>query len=178
MLRSLLKTSTPAQRLAISRFASTAAAPTTSATQEPISAPTLRKLDTRWEKLTEEDRDEIIDALAERQKGDWKQLTPLEKKAAWYISYGEWGPRRPVHAKGDTQRIVIGTLLGVGAAFTLFCTIRSFMPEKPKTMAAEWQQATNDELEAINAEPFKGFNQIQSPPTGISASDVEDDDDE
>lgn len=128
--------------------------------------------------MAEDDKDEIMNMLVERQKADWRELTPLEKKAAWYISYGEWGPRRPVHAKGDTQRIFIGTMIGVAAAFGAFALIRAFMPEKNKSMSKEWQQATNEQLEEINAEPFTGFNQIQSPLRGISADAEDEDDDE
>lgn len=179
MLRTLLKSRSTLRSASLARMASTVSpsAPST-ATSTPISTPTLRKLETRWEALPEDDKSEIITALAERQKVDWHDLTPLEKKAAWYISYGEWGPRRPIHAKGDAQRIVVGTLIGVAAAAAIFFGIRACMPEQPKTMSAEWQQASTEELESINAEPFTGPNMVQSPPRGISPSDGDDDDDD
>jgi len=174
MLRTLLKSRSSA---AYVRMASTAT-PAASTATTPISTPTLRKLENRWEKMPEDDKNEIITALAERQKADWHELTPLEKKASWYISYGEWGPRRPIHAKGDGQRIFVGTLLGVLAAATLFFGGRSILPDQPKTMSAEWQQAATEELESINAEPFKGPNQVQSPNRGVSPADADDDDDD
>lgn len=151
-----------------SRFASTHA----------ISNPTLRQIPTRWESMPEDEREEIISLLAERQKGPWSELTPLEKQAAWYISYGTWGPRRPVLAKGSASIIVKGVLIGVAAAFGIFGLFRLVAPPLPKTMSEEWQTATNEQLDEINAEPFSGHDQVQSPPTGISAADLEDDDDE
>ncbi|PRT52588.1 Cytochrome c oxidase polypeptide 5B, mitochondrial [Wickerhamiella sorbophila] len=144
----------------------------------PISNPTLRGLETRWETMTEGEREDVVAQLAERQRADWKELTPLEKRAAWYVSYGEWGPRRPVHPKGTPIQIFWGALLGIGAAAALFIGYRAIAPPLPKSMAQEWQQASNDMLASHNAEPFQGHNQIQSAPTGISAADLEDDDDE
>lgn len=55
----------------------------------------------RWETMPNTEQEELVAKLTERQKLPWKELTQNEKQAAWYISYGEWGPRRPVHAKGD-----------------------------------------------------------------------------
>lgn len=142
----------------------------------PISNPTLRGLETRWEAMTEVEREDVVSQLAERQRADWKELTPLEKRAAWYVSYGEWGPRSPVHPKGSGRQIFVGILAGVAAAAALFLAVKAVTPPLPKTMSSEWQTASNEILAAHNAEPFQGHDQIQSPSTGISAEDLEDDD--
>lgn len=128
--------------------------------------------------MTEAERDDVIGQLAERQKVDWKELSPLEKQAAWYVSYGEWGPRRPIHPPGTSAFIVKGILLGIGISAALFFSFRLITPPLPKTMSREWQVKSNEILEAANVEPFSGSNQIQSPPTGISEADLEEDDDE
>lgn len=172
MLRSILRPNHI--RLATSaRLASTATAkPITNISPDtPLSVPSLRKLNTRWNTMTEVEKNELISALSERQKADWKTLTPLEKQAAWYISYGEWGPRTPIHPKGTVQKIVLGVLTGIAVSGLVFLSIRAVLPEKPKTMSQEWQQASNEELEKINAEPFSGYDQIQSPIRGVHPSE-------
>lgn len=173
MLRSIANPRT----LGAARFvrqASAAATKPAAVSSTPLSVPTLRKLDTRWELMTEGERDELVSALTERQKADWKTLTPLEKQAAWYISYGEWGPRRPIHPKGEVARIVFGTLLGVAIAGGVFTLIRMSLPDKPKTMSREWETAADERLAAKNAEPFTGHSQIQSPYRGVHPTDDDD----
>lgn len=128
--------------------------------------------------MTEVERDDVIGQLAERQKADWNELTPLEKQAAWYVSYGEWGPRRPIHPPGSSAYIFKGILLGILISGGLFFGSRLLTPPLPKTMAREWQAKSNEILADVNAEPFSGYNQIQSPPTGISEAEVEEEEDE
>lgn len=119
-------------------------------------------LNQRWEQLTPVDQQEIVSKLAERQKLDWKELTPAEKKALWYISYGEWGPRKPVHGKGDAGKIFGGVCLGLGAALGIFLTFRSLSPPAPRTMTKEWQEQSNEYLKSKNANPWSTYSQVQS----------------
>jgi cytochrome c oxidase subunit 4 len=140
-----------------------------------LSKPTLAHLDKRWEAMSEEERQDIIEQLAERQKGPWSELTEYEKKAAWFISYGAWGPRRPVHAPGDTRKILLGVLGIMGAAGALFATFRLAAPAPPRTLSKEWQEASNEILAENNANPFTGHNQIQSPSRGLPEPSEDDD---
>ncbi len=143
----------------------------------PISNPTIAGLSQRWEKLPKEEQADIVDLLSERQKVSWKELSLNEKKAAWYISYGAWGPRTPIHKPGDVKFIILGTLAGLAAALALFASVRTFGGEEPKTLSREWQEETNKYLKSKNAEPFSGgVDYIQSPSKG--PLDVEEDDDD
>lgn len=59
------------------------------------SNPTIAALESRWTRLPEAEQGAIADTLLEKQKGDWKQMTLEEKRAAYYIAYGNYGPRAP-----------------------------------------------------------------------------------
>lgn len=156
------------------RFASVAAVKSATSSNTPLSAAYLGNIESRWEKMSEAERDEMTNALSERQKADWRTLTPLEKQASWYISYGSWGPRQPIHPKGEAGKIFFGVVLGVLAAAGVFTAIKLVLPGKPKTMSREWQTAANERLEKYNAEPFTGHDQRQSPYRGVFPTEDDD----
>ncbi|CCD23403.1 cytochrome c oxidase subunit Vb NDAI_0B03690 [Naumovozyma dairenensis CBS 421] len=108
------------------------------------------------------EQEELATKLAERQKLPWNQLTPNEKQAAWFISYGEWGPRRPIHGKGDVTYITKGVFIGLAVSLGLFAFIRQFAGEPPKTMTKEWQLKSDEYLKSKNANPWGGYSQVQS----------------
>lgn len=126
-----------------------------------LSNATVSNLQNRWEGLPEVDQKDIISQLSERQKNPWSELTVAEKKAAWYISFGEWGPRRPIHTKEDKLYIFWGVTIGLGLSAALFGAFRYF-GNKPKSMNRQWQEKTDEYLKSKNAEPFTGYSQIQS----------------
>lgn len=43
--------------------------------------------------MEKEAQEEIIDHLADLQDESWTKLSPDNKKACYYLAYGEWGPR-------------------------------------------------------------------------------------
>ncbi|ODV83693.1 hypothetical protein CANARDRAFT_29688 [[Candida] arabinofermentans NRRL YB-2248] len=53
----------------------------------------VTNLPSRWLRLSGEDQLDIINYLNVKQQFGWNFLTPDEKKAIYYISYGDWGPR-------------------------------------------------------------------------------------
>ncbi|GMG39600.1 unnamed protein product [Ambrosiozyma monospora] len=122
---------------------------------------TVSQLESRWEKLPESDRKDLIESLSERQKLPWTQLTAEEKKAAWYISFGEWGPRKPIHSTEDVRYIIWGTAIGVGLTAAVFLYFRS-KRYVPPTMNKEWQEQSDEYLKSKNANPFSGYSQVQS----------------
>ncbi|CAN6658672.1 cytochrome c oxidase subunit 5A, mitochondrial [Trichomonascus vanleenenianus] len=142
---------------------------------QAISAPTLMNLEVRWEGMSQEERDDIVAQLAERQKGSWKDLTVAEKRAAWYISYGPWGPRRPIHAPGSGKKIALGIVGIIIAAAGVFGFARLVSAGMPHTMSKEWQEASNEILKENKANPFSGYDQVQSPSRGLPEQ-AEDDD--
>lgn len=131
-----------------------------------ISTPTIINLESRWEKMTVEEQEDIISQLTERQKGPWTELTPSEKRAAWYISYGSWGPRKPIHPEGEVSKIAIGIGAVILASTVVFGAARYFSGGLGITMNKEWQEAADEILKENNANPFRGYSQVQSPPKG------------
>lgn len=138
------------------------ATPVRFASTHPVSKAAIAELESRWEELPSADQQEIVSQLAERQKLPWIELTEAEKKAAWYISYGAWGPRRPVHPKGEAGKITAGVIGGLVLSIGIFLTIRASAPEAPKTMNREWQEASDDYLKSKNANPWSDYSQVQS----------------
>lgn len=134
------------------RFASTHA----------ISNASIVEIEKRWEELPTVDQQEIVSQLAERQKLSWAELTQAEKRAAWYISYGAWGPRRPIHPKGEAGKIATGVFVGLAISGAIFGLIRINSPDAPKTMNREWQEQSDEYLKSKNANPWSTYSQIQS----------------
>lgn len=129
---------------------------------QAISKATIVDLSSRWETLPAAEQNDIVAKLSERQKLPWTQLTETEKQASWYISYGEWGPRRPVLVKGDGAFIMKGIAIGLGISLTLFAVSRQFASADSKTMTKEWQLKSDEYLKSKNANPWGGYSQVQS----------------
>ncbi|KAF5210578.1 Cytochrome c oxidase polypeptide 5B, mitochondrial [Clavispora lusitaniae] len=139
------------------RFNSTVA----KAAPKPLSNAYVNKLETRWESLPKQDQTALIEELKARMELPWQELTPAEKKAAYYISFGEWGPRKPLYAPGDKSKIFWGTVAGLVAGVGLFAAIRAMAPAPPVSMNREWQEKSDEYLKSKNANPFTGYSQIQ-----------------
>lgn len=121
----------------------------------------VNKLDTRWESLPKQDQTALIDELKTRMELPWQELTPAEKKAAYYISFGEWGPRKPLYGPGDKNKVFWGTVAGLVAGISLFAGLRTLAPAPPVTLEREWQEKSDEYLKSKNANPFTGYSQIQ-----------------
>ncbi|CCK70451.1 cytochrome c oxidase subunit Vb KNAG_0E01890 [Huiozyma naganishii CBS 8797] len=150
MLRSSMNTAV--RRVVPLRFAQTQA----------ISRAAVTNIQERWEKMPATEQDDLVGKLTERQKLPWRELTQPEKQAAWYISYGEWGPRKPVLEKGDGSFIAKGVVVGMVVAVGFFAFIRQFAGEESKTMTKEWQLKSDEYLKSKNANPWGGYSQVQS----------------
>lgn len=155
MLRSLTSRS-------LAKTVTKAVTPVRFAQTHAVSNATIVELEKRWEELPAVDQQEIVSQLAERQKLPWSELTQAEKKAAWYISYGAWGPRRPIHPKGEAGKIATGVLIGLGISVGLFALFRMNAPDAPKTMNREWQEQSDEYLKSKNANPWSTYSQVQS----------------
>lgn len=71
-----------------------------------VTGPSLHNIPQRWTKLKELDQADIVDHLALKSQESWNNLTNDEKKAMYFISFGEWGPRSKT-----PQVSISGTLL-------------------------------------------------------------------
>lgn len=127
-----------------------------------VSKAAIADLQNRWENMPAAEQQDIVSKLSERQKLSWGDLTDTEKQAAWYISYGEWGPRRPVHGKGDSGYIAKGVFVGLIFSVGLFALARQYGGEAPKSMSKEWQLKSDEYLKSKNANPWNGYSQVQS----------------
>lgn len=149
MFRQLARQSVQVSKVQ-TRFASTTITPAA-----------ISNLQGRWEKLPESDKQHLIEALSDKQKLPWNQLTLEEKKAAWYISFGSWGPRRPMETPEETSNIYKGIFLGLSITALLFLAYYANR-NVPKTMNKEWQEKSDEYLASKNANPFSTYSQVQS----------------
>ncbi|RCK60801.1 Cytochrome c oxidase polypeptide 5A, mitochondrial [Candida viswanathii] len=139
------------------RFNSTVA----KSTPRALSNAYIGNLEARWTGLAKKEQDTLIDELKTRMELPWQELTPAEKKAAYYISFGEWGPRTPLYLPGEKSKIFWGTLGCVVGSIFLFIGIRQLAAPKPHTMTREWQEQSDEYLKSKNANPFTGYSQVQ-----------------
>ncbi|KAI9825221.1 MAG: Cytochrome c oxidase subunit 5A [Thelocarpon impressellum] len=136
-----------------------------------ISNPTLANIEKRWEAMPPQEQAELWMQLRDRMKNAWPEMTLQEKKAAYWIAFGPHGPRA-LPPPGETQKIVLYTLAGLGVALGLMWAARSVARPPPSTMNKEWQEATNEYLKAQRVEPISGLSsadyvgkgQVQSKP--------------
>lgn len=148
-------------RQSIQRFAIRNQSTVSKSAPRALSNAYVAKLDSRWETLPKEDQTTMIEELKTRMELPWQELTPAEKKAAYYISFGEWGPRKPLYGPGDKAKVFWGVVIGLGAGVGLFAFTRMFAAPPPETLTREWQEKSDEYLKSKNANPFTGYSQIQ-----------------
>ncbi|EDK41013.1 hypothetical protein PGUG_05111 [Meyerozyma guilliermondii ATCC 6260] len=148
-------------RSSIQRIAVRSQSTVTKTAPRALSNAYVGSLETRWETLPKEDQTRITEELKARMELPWQELTTAEKKAAYYISFGEWGPRKPLHAPGDAAKVFWGTVAGLVAGVGLFSLTRIFAAPQPETLNRDWQEASDEYLKSKNANPFTGYSQIQ-----------------
>ncbi|KJZ78861.1 Cytochrome c oxidase polypeptide 5 [Hirsutella minnesotensis 3608] len=167
---------TPASSLlrkSLVRSAPAAAVVSRASSTHAISKPTLANIEKRWEGMPLQEQADLWMALRDRMKGNWKELTVQEQKAAYWIAFGPHGPRA-VDPPGTNARIAWGVAMGIGASVAIFAIIRSFAKPAPHTMSQEYQEMANEMLKQQKADPITGLSsenytgkgQVQSPPKG------------
>lgn len=55
--------------------------------------PSVQSIEKRWSTMDAGKQDDVIAYLEDKMRGNWNDMTLDEKKAAFYIWYGNWGPR-------------------------------------------------------------------------------------
>ncbi|KAI0019822.1 cytochrome c oxidase subunit IV [Xylariomycetidae sp. FL0641] len=166
---SLLRTSLRASRATTTT--TTTMVPRAAASTHAISNPTLANIEKRWEGMPQTEQAELWMALRDRMKENWTDLTLQEKKAAWFIAFGEHGPRA-ADPPGENTKVALYTGIGLLVSLAIFSTIRAFAGPAPSTMNKEYQEATNEYLKKQKAEPitgigsegYSGKGMVQSPP--------------
>ncbi|KAH3671525.1 hypothetical protein OGAPHI_000228 [Ogataea philodendri] len=86
----------------------------------------VSNLPARWNKLAGDAQQDIINYLKVKQEFAWTYLTQDEKKAIYYISYGEWGPRdeKSMGIPDLVFKIMSSSILLGVAGFTLLTYAR------------------------------------------------------
>ncbi|ORY31984.1 cytochrome c oxidase subunit IV-domain-containing protein [Naematelia encephala] len=145
-----------ASRSPLAKTTRTYATATVTSTRTNASAPLLANIEASWDSLPAEERYQVYDQLAELNKKDWKEWTIDEKKAAYYISFGPWGPRKPLH--GPNHGLKVTAIAGgtIAASLGVFGLIRAMAPPPPKTMTREYQEETNEYMRTNNINPIYG----------------------
>lgn len=135
--------------------------------QVPITVGSIKEISNRWERMPTAEQSLILTKLKARQTQPWTELTPLEQKAAYYISYGAWGPRKPEYADGDVGKVVLGFLGFFAFGCAIFYSFTSYVANpKPASNSIEWQIASDEYLKSKNANPWGGYSQVNQ--TGLS----------
>ncbi|KAF9425741.1 Cytochrome c oxidase subunit 5A [Entomortierella beljakovae] len=127
-------------------------------TTTTISSVPLHNLETRWSTLSVQDQTSILRHLQQVQAGDWSKMSLEEKKAAFWISFGPYGSRRPLTGPYHGLKVFTGTVGVIGVAFVLFLWIRSKGGEKPITTRKEWQEASNEYARTNKINPITGVS--------------------
>ncbi|SGZ41865.1 related to Cytochrome c oxidase polypeptide 5B, mitochondrial [Hanseniaspora guilliermondii] len=135
--------------------------------ETPISVGSIKDIATRWERMPTAEQNLITAKLKARQTQPWKELSVLEQQAAYYVSYGAWGPRKPEFEEGDIGKVTLGVLGGFSVAAVIFYLFTNFVANpKPASTSVEWQLAADEYLKSKNANPWGGYSQLDQ--TGLT----------
>ncbi|KAJ3400845.1 hypothetical protein CcCBS67573_g08064 [Chytriomyces confervae] len=119
-----------------------------------VSAASIAGLESRWGKLPEAEQGAIADRLAVAEKGDWKNMSLEEKRASYYIAYGEHGARNPKDPN-LTKAVMAYSSVFVLVAFGMYAW---WQTQKPvvRTMTPEWKAAEDARAIELQQNPFQG----------------------
>ncbi|KAJ3128275.1 Cytochrome c oxidase subunit 5A [Nowakowskiella sp. JEL0407] len=119
-----------------------------------LSPASIQGIESRWTKLPEAEQGAIADYLAEAEKGDWKNMTLEQKRAAYFIAYGKYGARRA----GDPAfkwRVLGWSSFFFGVAYVLW-KLTAYTRPKLVTHTPEWKEAERQKAIASKANPYTG----------------------
>lgn len=70
--------------------------------------PDISKLNIEtWSSMDKDLKEEVIEYINWRMEENWKNLTPKEAQAAYFLSFGEWGPRAKNGNKDSMQQLSV-----------------------------------------------------------------------
>ncbi|KAJ3392812.1 hypothetical protein HDU92_008168 [Lobulomyces angularis] len=114
-------------------------------------------IETRWTKMPECEQGAVADFLAEKQAGDWKLMTLEEKRAAYFIAFGNYGSRTPPNPAYKYR--VMSWVAGIfGLSVVCWQLWIAKMNPKKKTMSAEWEAVRIANAAEGRHNPFTGEN--------------------
>ncbi|CAO1622373.1 unnamed protein product [Parajaminaea phylloscopi] len=138
--------------------------------QKVALADVVPNIEARWASMSKVEQYAVYRQLEEVQRKDWKDLSLDEKKAAYFVSFGPHGPRKPVTQPGQAVRTLAAVSFLIGATGVVFYAMRQYGGAPVKTMTKEWQEQSNqrslDEkinpISGISSEGYKGTGHVQS----------------
>ncbi|PWY99246.1 COX4-domain-containing protein [Testicularia cyperi] len=123
----------------------------------------IPNIEASWKTLSKEEQYGVFRQLEELQRKDWKELSVDEKKAAYFVSFGPHGPRKPIAAPGQGAKTAAGVVALLGVTTGVYYLMRANGGSAPKTMTKEWQEASNQ----------IALEQKQNPITGIASQNYQ-----
>ncbi|KAJ3154071.1 Cytochrome c oxidase subunit 5A [Geranomyces michiganensis] len=120
-----------------------------------IAPAALAQIETRWAKLPECEQGAIADALAVKQKGDWKNMSLEEKRAAYWIAYGPYGARSP-RDPAMKWKVLLWSATFSAAAVGIWAYWTSAVVPELRTQTPEWQEETERRSIELKQNPFTG----------------------
>ncbi|KAJ3058761.1 Cytochrome c oxidase subunit 5A [Podochytrium sp. JEL0797] len=118
------------------------------------SSASIAQIETRWGKLPEAEQGAIADRLAVAEKGDWKQMSNEEKRAAYYIAYGDHGARNQ-RDPNLTKAVMAWSSVFVVLAVGMYSWWETQKPVL-RTMTPEWKAAEDARAIELKQNPFQG----------------------
>lgn len=98
-----------------------------------------------------------IDAILQKEKGDWKNLTIEEKKALYRHSYRQTFAEFEA-PRGDWKVVVGGVAFGIGLLFWYHAFMRAYvLPPLPSSVSDEAKQAQLKRMIDMRANPIEGI---------------------
>ncbi|KAM3160389.1 hypothetical protein ACU8KH_04517 [Lachancea thermotolerans] len=83
----------------------------------------------KWIKLEKDVKEEIMEYLDWKMEGDWREMSADERRASYFVSFGQWGPRAKPGSK-EAQLQMTGAeiiLRGVFSGVLFMAVAVSFM---------------------------------------------------
>ncbi|KAK9763229.1 Cytochrome c oxidase subunit 5B, mitochondrial [Basidiobolus ranarum] len=121
------------------------------------STPALANIRDSWKTMAQEEKIKLYNQILEAQQGNWKALSLEQQKAAYWISFGPHGLRKPPLEKGDGMKVLAGVVAVVAVSAGLFQLIRKAGQPTPHTFTKEWQEATNERMKEQKSNPISGI---------------------
>ncbi|OQR74724.1 cytochrome c oxidase subunit 4 isoform 1 [Tropilaelaps mercedesae] len=101
--------------------------------------------------------DAKIDALREKEKGDWKNLSIEEKKALYRYSFRQTFAEMNAPT-GDWKFAVGGSMMLIGVTFWFYAFLKTFVySPMPESCSEEAKQAQLERMIALRMNPIDGI---------------------
>lgn len=113
---------------------------------------TLKYIPQQWVKLPEAEQAFISDALALKQKQPWSELSLEEKRAIYFIAYGNYNSRTPENP-ANKYRVFGYVTLTVLLAIGCWSYWLSNVVPKVHTQEPDWVAAQNERAREIGQNP-------------------------